>query len=715
MDAVKRKIVAARAVLITAQQVWLRRNSGVFITLDHPCANPQGEFRVHTVNKFKRSHSRLSHLASAALVAGLQLCALETVFAEDAPLVSSDVMLTPGIIDTGEYGFGWGSGIHPGGLVVWFVSQGQDLKFSVNGYDIDSNTEVKVLLNGQLLGYLSAGTDNSLNSGNTFLLPAQAQSTGLNEIRFVTNEWGVTDLLLKPINNPPTVSLQTPSQNAIFFSGGDVLLEASAMDSDGSIAVVEFFAGDQKLGEAATVPYSIIWANVAPGSYSITAKAKDNQMVSTASEAVLITICNDADGNTVCDVQPTNSIINAALASMAPNTWRKLNLNQFQDAWPPIGLRPNSTSPSRNISGWSGAAWDTSRDKFYIWGGDIGSEEGNEVYAFNATNGMWERGSLPSAIAPGYTVTNRPSVIGGVFDAPLSGESWDNVIYLENLDRLAILGISRNSTPWKDSDGTLTGPYFWDPKKADPNKVGGSDGTGVDPTTPGGNMWENRDNNVTARHLRGSTVHVDNDGVDEVLFNDSRANLWRYSVDPLDSLNDTWKQLAARPNSGLNADGGAAYDPIRKIYVRPGAKENTLLYWDLNRESEGVFKGETVLLDPSLGRTIDFGQFGLDYDPILDKLVFWGAEDSIIQIDFEDLINIDVTNVANIRGFFQINEIVPTGMDKPFDFSTSTFTGVFGKWHYMKDKNAFIGVIDPIAGDVYIYKSNDLGSPDSLQ
>ena len=396
---------------------------------------------------------------------------------------------------------------------------------------------------------------------------------------------------------------------------------------------------------------------------------------------------------------------------MAPNTWQKINLNEFQDVWTPPELRPTSTSPSQNISGWSGAAWDTSRDSFYIWGGNIGFEEGNEVYLFNATSGMWERGSLPSAIPYDYGVSDRPYVIGGIFDAPLSGESWDNVVYLENMDRLAIIGISRNSNPWRDSDGNPTGPYFWDPSKADPGKVSGSDGTGVDPATPGGNMWENRDNQVDAGKSHGSALYINDDGVDVVLFSDSRANLWRYTVDPFNSADDSWELLAQRPRSGRNPNGAAAFDPGRNIYVRSAHKENTLLYWDLNRENEGVFKGETVLLDPSLGLNINFREFGMDYDPVLDKIVLWGGEDSVYYVDFEDLISADQTDEPTIRGFFQIEELVPDGMDIPYDTENQKFTGVFGKWHYMEDKNAYIGVIDPISGDVYLYKSSDSVPP----
>lgn len=378
-----------------------------------------------------------------------------------------------------------------------------------------------------------------------------------------------------------------------------------------------------------------------------------------------------------------------------------------------MALRPTSVSPSQNISGYSGAAWDSRRDNFYIWGGNIGMEEGNEVYTFNATTGKWQRDSLPSAIPPGYGTSELPHVVGGIFDAPLSGESWDNVVYLENLDRLAIIGVSRNSNPWRDASGEVTGPYFWDPSKAHPNRVGGSDGTGVNPATPGGKMWQNRDNQSLSGKSKGSTLYINDKGVDVVLFSDVRANLWRYTVNPLNPARDTWKLLAQRPISGKNPRGAAAYDPKRKIYVRAAHQPNLLLFWDLNRESGGVFKGETVQLDPRQGLNIEFANYGMDYDPVLDKLVLWGGENSIIHIDINDLISRDETNLLNIRGFFRVNRFVPPGMSKPYNTAVQKFTGVFGKWHYMEDKNAYIGVIDPVAGDVYLYKTDAAGGASS--
>ncbi len=149
-------------------------------------------------------------------------------------------------------------------------------------------------------------------------------------------------------------------------------------------------------------------------------------------------------------------VLNNALASMAPNSWQRINLNEFRDVWTPLGQRPTTDSPESNISSWSGAAWDSARKDVVIWGGNIGNEQGNEVYLFHTTTGLWERGSLPSQITRTGLITHT---VDGIHNAPISGESWDNVVYLPGVDRVAVIGVSREGITFQDLDGSATGPY----------------------------------------------------------------------------------------------------------------------------------------------------------------------------------------------------------------------------------------------------------------
>ncbi len=76
-------------------------------------------------------------------------------------------------------------------------------------------------------------------------------------------------------NIAPTVSITNPINNAD-LPAGDILIEADASDTDGSVATVEFYEGSNYLGEDATSPYSFIWTSVSDGCYTVTAKAIDD-------------------------------------------------------------------------------------------------------------------------------------------------------------------------------------------------------------------------------------------------------------------------------------------------------------------------------------------------------------------------------------------------------------------------------------------------------
>src|SRR5258708_4987377 len=110
----------------------------------------------------------------------------------------------------------------------------------------------------------------------------------------------------------PSVSITSPANNASFTSASTVTINATATDSDGTIAKVEFFQGTTKLGEDLTSPYSFVWASVPTGSYSLTAKATDNLSAVTTSTAIAITV---SAANVAPAVNITSPANNASFAT----------------------------------------------------------------------------------------------------------------------------------------------------------------------------------------------------------------------------------------------------------------------------------------------------------------------------------------------------------------------------------------------------------------
>jgi hypothetical protein len=92
-------------------------------------------------------------------------------------------------------------------------------------------------------------------------------------------------------NTPPSVVITAPQNNALFPTAtADILIEASASDSNGVVNRVEFFAGEILLGEDTGSPFSYLWNAVPPGFYTLTAVAHDDQGAQTTSAPVTVTV-----------------------------------------------------------------------------------------------------------------------------------------------------------------------------------------------------------------------------------------------------------------------------------------------------------------------------------------------------------------------------------------------------------------------------------------
>ncbi len=91
------------------------------------------------------------------------------------------------------------------------------------------------------------------------------------------------------VNQAPTVSLTSPTGNTSVIAPANFSLAANASDADGSISRVEFYSGTFLLGSDNTAPYTMSWSNVAAGTYSVSARAIDNQgAVANSSSVTLI-------------------------------------------------------------------------------------------------------------------------------------------------------------------------------------------------------------------------------------------------------------------------------------------------------------------------------------------------------------------------------------------------------------------------------------------
>src|SRR6185295_15513498 len=119
------------------------------------------------------------------------------------------------------------------------------------------------------------------------------------------------------VNAPPTVSITSPANQTILTASSNLVISASASDSDGSLSKVEFYEGANLLGTDSTSPFSATWNNIAAGAYVLTAKATDNNGAVTTSSPVVISAAaffddfndNSLDANKWTVITPTSPVV----------------------------------------------------------------------------------------------------------------------------------------------------------------------------------------------------------------------------------------------------------------------------------------------------------------------------------------------------------------------------------------------------------------------
>jgi hypothetical protein len=110
-------------------------------------------------------------------------------------------------------------------------------------------------------------------------------------------------------NLPPAIHLVNPEDGAVILGPTNIFLAAAAFDPDGTVASVEFFAGDTSLGVVPAPPvvlktnhfgvfkikepFSLTWSNAPEGTYTVTAVATDNEGATATSDPITITVVAD--------------------------------------------------------------------------------------------------------------------------------------------------------------------------------------------------------------------------------------------------------------------------------------------------------------------------------------------------------------------------------------------------------------------------------------
>jgi hypothetical protein len=99
-------------------------------------------------------------------------------------------------------------------------------------------------------------------------------------------------------SGPPFVRITLPNEGAVFPAPANIPICADAGEPGGIVATVEFFEGTNSIGITTNNPFStspinpfcMVWSNVPPGAYTLTAKATDTNGLTAVSDPVHIKV-----------------------------------------------------------------------------------------------------------------------------------------------------------------------------------------------------------------------------------------------------------------------------------------------------------------------------------------------------------------------------------------------------------------------------------------
>ena len=112
-------------------------------------------------------------------------------------------------------------------------------------------------------------------------------------------------------NNDPVATLTGPANNSTYTTPASITVTATASDSDGSVAKVEFYAnttsGSILIGTDTVAPYSATWSNAPAGDHVLSALVTDNLGAQAQADNLLAVTVKSSLAPTVTFTSPANN------------------------------------------------------------------------------------------------------------------------------------------------------------------------------------------------------------------------------------------------------------------------------------------------------------------------------------------------------------------------------------------------------------------------
>jgi hypothetical protein len=304
--------------------------------------------------------------------------------------------------------------------------------------------------------------------------------------------------------------------------------------------------------------------------------------------------------------------------------------------------------------------------------------------------------------------------------APQSSHPYQTNSYAPLADRFVVFGGAawNSGGPLIDANGR-TGAWWWDPAKADPNKVGGQDSTGWDPTDLGNYAWQMRPYFPWVGQpiyegpifVNGTSAYRAENGQDVIYVTmDQNASGWpslyRYQLGT-PTTPDVFQRVGAASGMSVMYGGAADIDTRNALFVRtafasPPNSPGDLAVWRLanNNPLNPALNGDFgVQLVEDNGTPLNMNMASaIAYDSLNEQFVIWDSRDRGTVWITRATFNPD----GSIAPVWIVRRTPSTTAAQPMGVHNG---GVLGKWKYAAELRAFIAMDATLqTGDVWLYK-----------
>jgi hypothetical protein len=561
----------------------------------------------------------------------------------------------------------------------------------------DSAATIEIFVNGTLAGSKSYTKDpGAMGAGQTFYMKGHA-TTPQKCVTLQVFGHFLSDAEMATLASAPFTIFTAPP---ITLTGSNCS-QANASGS-GAIGIDGILFGD----------------SCAQGNASGTGQITRTQTLTGANSS-------QANASGTGSIDPYGRL-RAIIAATPTNEWVKVSVNSFLDVTIPTASLPPFPDSLGNsasvIYAWSSFAWDDLNGNIVMFGGGHANYFGDETYIWKGDTGLWDLGSLP-------TIVDFTDTISGTIpskDAPQSSHTYSNNVYLPNNKMFCTFGgaAAKSGGPMEEIvtyDPHVTrrvGPWCFDISLADPDKVGGGNGTGWDASVLGSNAWHLRVDEVDAAdgsflydlsvrsHVGGATIVVDEDGTDVAYFTmdagGSGFPYWcKYEFGDIRSGGrDTFSKIGTT-SGGVMFDGFGVYDSTRGMMYRnsvrmSGNTSDILALRVLG--ATGVTATTPIQLEDTNGDPFPLNEwnagtssyvrechYGATYDAENDRLWLWNGDVA----DPGRVYYVQIPAWSSGSGWatttWTVNEVTPTGSTPRGNHSQ----GVLGKMRAVPALGAF--------------------------